>query len=135
MTKIVYVNERDVAAREIYPGVRKRVLWQGPNGAKAQLLEIDAGAKFLKLDVHHPGPEEIYVISGTFNDGARDYPAGSFVHNPAGSSHLPSRGRDAFYSCFFRKAEERIPRRLGRHTGQHGVDKHADLGARKRRSA
>ena len=75
MTKIVYVNERDVAAREIYPGVRKRVLWQGPNGAKAQLLEIDAGAKFLKLDVHHPGPKEIYVVSGTFNDGARDYPA------------------------------------------------------------
>ena len=101
MTKIVYVNERDVAAREIYPGVRKRVLWQGPNGAKAQLLEIDAGAKFLKLDVHHPGPEEIYVISGTFNDGARDYPAGSFVHNPAGSSHLPQSRQGCVLFAFF----------------------------------
>ncbi len=101
MTKIVYVNERDVAACEIYPGVRKRVLWQGPNGAKAQLLEIDAGAKFLKLDVHHPGPKEIYVVSGTFNDGARDYPAGSFVHNPAGSSHLPQSRQGCVVFVFF----------------------------------
>lgn len=47
MSQIVYVNAKNVAAREIYPGVRKRVLWQGPNGAKAQILEIDAGASFL----------------------------------------------------------------------------------------
>ena len=39
MSQIVYVNQKDVAAREIYPGVRKRLLWQGPNGAKAQILE------------------------------------------------------------------------------------------------
>ena len=101
MTRIVYVNEKDVAAREIYPGVRKRVLWQGPSGAKAQILEIDAGAKFLKLDVHRPGPEEIYVVSGTFNDGARDYPAGSFVHNPAGSSHLPQSRQGCVLFVFF----------------------------------
>lgn len=89
MSKVVHVHKDGVAAREIYPGVRKRVLWQGANGAMAQILEIDAGATFLKLDVQHPGPAEVYVISGIFNDGARDYPAGSFVHNPAGSSHLP----------------------------------------------
>jgi hypothetical protein len=101
MTKIVFVNQAEVAAREIYPGVRKRLLWQGANGAKAQILEIDAGAGFLKLDVHHPGPEEIYVISGTFNDGARDYPAGCFVHNPAGSSHLPQSREGCVLFVFF----------------------------------
>src|SRR5687767_2612911 len=101
MSKIVYVNQNEVSPREIYPGVRKRVLWQGANGAKAQILEIDAGAKFLKLDVHHPGPEEVYVVSGTFNDGARDYPAGSFVHNPAGSSHLPQSKRGCVLFVFF----------------------------------
>lgn len=101
MVQIVYVNQDDVAPREIYPGVRKRVLWEGANGAKAQILEIDAGASFLKLDVHHPGPEEIYVISGTFNDGARDYPAGSFVHNPAGSSHLPQSCEGCVLFVFF----------------------------------
>jgi hypothetical protein len=47
MSQIVYVNAKNVAAREIYPGLRKRVLWQCANGAKAQILEIDAGASFL----------------------------------------------------------------------------------------
>ena len=98
---IVYVNQSDVTAREIYPGVRKRTLWQGSNGARAQILELDPGARFLKLDVHHPGPEEIYVVSGVFNDGARDYPAGSFVHNPAGSSHLPQSQEGCVLFVFF----------------------------------
>jgi anti-sigma factor ChrR (cupin superfamily) len=89
MTKTVHVNQNDVASREVFPGVRRRLLWHSVSGAKAQILEIDPGAGFLKLEVRHPGPEEIYVVSGTFNDGAHDYPAGSFVHAPAGSSHLP----------------------------------------------
>lgn len=29
------------------------------------------------------------MLSREFNDGVRDYPAGSFIHNPAGSSHVP----------------------------------------------
>ena len=101
MTQIVFVHHKDVDSREIYPGVRKRLLWQGANGARAQILEIDPGASFLKLDVHHPGSEEIYVVSGTFNDGARDYPAGSFVHNPAGSSHLPQSREGCVLFVFF----------------------------------
>ncbi|WP_345630532.1 cupin domain-containing protein [Rugosimonospora acidiphila] len=28
------------------------------------------------------------MISGTFNDGVRDYPAGTFLHAPAGSWHV-----------------------------------------------
>ena len=101
MTKVVYVDQNEVMPREIYPGVRKRVLWEGANGAKAQILEIEPGARFLKLDVHEPGPEEIYVVSGTFNDGARDYAAGSFVHNPAGSSHLPQSREGCVLFVFF----------------------------------
>ena len=45
------------------------------------------GGCFLKLDVHHSGPEEVFVLEGTFNDGIRDYPAGSLIHNPLGSSY------------------------------------------------
>jgi anti-sigma factor ChrR (cupin superfamily) len=89
MGEIVHVASAEVEALEIHPGVRQRILGEGANGARAQLLEFDPGARFLKLDVHHPGPEEVYVVSGVFNDGLRDYPAGSFVHHPAGSSHLP----------------------------------------------
>ena len=40
-----YVNQDELVAREIYPGIRKRVLWQGANGAKAQVLEIDPAEK------------------------------------------------------------------------------------------
>ncbi len=75
--------------RELFPGIRLRTLWRGENGAKAQVLEMDAGACWEGLDVHDPGPEEVFVVSGVFNDGVRDYPAGSFIHSPAGSSHVP----------------------------------------------
>ena len=86
---VVSANWQDIPAQEVYPGVRARVLWQGANGAKALTVEFDAGAKFGALDVHAPGPEEIFVVSGVFNDGVNDYPAGTFIHNPAGSAHIP----------------------------------------------
>ena len=85
---VVGVDSRDVPAKEICPGIRKRDLWQGADGAKAQIVEIDAGATFPGLDVHS-GAEEIFVVSGVFGDGARQYTAGSFIHNPAGTSHVP----------------------------------------------
>ncbi|HXI13726.1 MAG TPA: cupin domain-containing protein [Thermoanaerobaculia bacterium] len=86
---VVSVRWEETPATEICPGIRKRVLWTGPGGAEAQMLEIEPGAVFHKLDVHAAGPEEIFVISGTFGDGVHEYPAGSFIHNPAGSSHVP----------------------------------------------
>ncbi len=92
---------QSVPAREIHPGVRKRDLWQGPAGAKAAILEIDANAAFPELDVHHPGPEEVFVVSGTFSDGVHDYPAGSFIHNPAGSAHVPQSKEGCVLFVFF----------------------------------
>lgn len=80
----------DAPVRELFPGIRVRPLWQGPNGAKAAVLEIDPGSSFPRDDVHSPGPEEVYVVAGVFNDGARDYPAGTFLHAPAGSWHVPA---------------------------------------------
>ncbi len=53
---VVAASWHDVPAKEILPGIQKRVLGQGSNGAKAQILEIAAGAKFPKLDAHSPGP-------------------------------------------------------------------------------
>jgi hypothetical protein len=81
---------QDVPVREKFGGtVRVRTLWESPGGAKAQVVEIDAGGCWEGVDLHEPGPEELYVISGIFNDGVRDYPSGSFIHNPPGSSHIP----------------------------------------------
>jgi len=86
---VIGIDARNAPAVELYPGVRKRELWRGTNGAKALMLEIDAGASFTELDVHQPGPEEVFVVSGVFSDGVYEYPAGSFIHNPAGSAHVP----------------------------------------------
>ncbi|GGV06906.1 anti-sigma factor [Streptomyces spectabilis] len=80
---------RDAPVRVLFPGIRLRPLWQGENGASAQVVELDPGACWQGVDVHDPGPEEVFVVSGVFNDGERDYPAGSFLHAPAGSSHVP----------------------------------------------
>jgi anti-sigma factor ChrR (cupin superfamily) len=74
---------------EVFPGVRKRTMPEEAGGTRALLVEIDAGSKFLELDEHEVGPEEVYVLEGIFNDGVRDYPAGTFIHNPEGSSHTP----------------------------------------------
>ena len=51
--------------------------------------DIAPGGRWPELDVHSPGPEEVFVARGTFNDGERDHPEGSFIHCPAGSSHWP----------------------------------------------
>ncbi len=98
---VLSANWRGLSAKEIFPGIRKRVLWQGSNGAKAQILEIDPGAKFTTLDTHYPGPEEVFVVSGVFNDGVHDYPAGTFIHNPVGSAHIPQSKQGCVIFVFF----------------------------------
>jgi anti-sigma factor ChrR (cupin superfamily) len=37
----------------------------------------------------HGGGEEILVLEGTFSDEQGDYPAGTYLRNPGGSSHAP----------------------------------------------
>ena len=84
------VSVHDTPVRELFPGIRLRPLWKGPSGARAFVLEMDPGTSWPRRDVHEPGPEEVFVVSGTFNDGARDYQAGTFLHAPAGSWHVPA---------------------------------------------
>lgn len=70
------------------PGVRVRELWR--EGVKHALeVEFDAGAQWPGIDYHVPGPEEVYILSGDFDDGANVYRTGTFLHHPAGSSHSP----------------------------------------------
>ncbi|RZF21694.1 cupin [Halobacteriovorax vibrionivorans] len=37
----------------------------------------------------HPLGEEIFVLEGVFSDEHGDYPAGTYIRNPPGSSHSP----------------------------------------------
>jgi len=41
------------------------------------------------VDAHLTAPEQIFVISGMFNDGEQDHNEGCFIHNPLGSAHMP----------------------------------------------
>lgn len=85
----VWTSVDDAPVKELFPGIRVRPLWTGGNGAKAQVLEMDPGSCWEGIDVHAPGPEEVFVVAGTFHDGDSDHPAGSFLHAPAGSWHVP----------------------------------------------
>lgn len=87
--KITWGLPKEAEVTQLYDGVTLRILWQEENGAQAQIVEIEPGAKFEDLDVHEPGPEEVFVLEGVFNDGTRDFPEGTFIHNPRGSSHVP----------------------------------------------
>lgn len=89
MSEIISVQASDIPSQELFPGIHARVLWQGENGRKAVQLEIAPGACWDGVDVHEPGAEEAYVVSGVFNDGVKDYAAGTFIHNPIGSCHVP----------------------------------------------
>ena len=87
---VVATHWRDVPAKALcYPGFSTRLLWSGEGGRKALLFEIAPGAVYPELDVHAPGAEEVFVVSGTFCDGLNSYPAGTFIHHPVGTAHIP----------------------------------------------
>lgn len=52
-------------------------------------------------DHHRPGPEEVYVVSGVLNDGVNDYPAGTFLHAPAESWHIPQSDQGCVLFLFY----------------------------------
>ena len=57
------------------------------SGHVTSIVKYEPGSEFTS---HlHPGGEEIYVLEGVFSDENGDYPAGSYLRNPAGSSHAP----------------------------------------------
>ena len=101
MEEIVWARAGNTPAREPFKGVHIHRLWGGDTGAKALLVEIAPGCGWEELDVHEPGPEEVFVVAGTFNDGIRDYSPGTFIHNPAGSSHVPQSKTGCTLFVFF----------------------------------
>ncbi|WP_425093071.1 cupin domain-containing protein [Tropicimonas sp. S265A] len=48
-----------------------------------------------RFDAHtHGGGEEYLVLAGVFSDEHADYPAGTYVRNPIGTSHTPHIGAE-----------------------------------------
>ncbi|NER51373.1 MAG: cupin [Symploca sp. SIO1A3] len=72
------------------PGVERRMLERdGEEVARAtSLVRYAPGSAF---SAHtHGGGEEFFVVAGTFSDEKGDYPSGTYVRNPVGSTHTPS---------------------------------------------
>lgn len=100
-TPICWINKNDARKRRVADGILVHELWRGSGGRTALVVDIAAGAKWPGLDIHEPGPEEVYVVDGVFNDGVRDYPAGTFIHHPAGSSHVPQSRKGCVLFVFY----------------------------------
>lgn len=101
MKKTEWSNKEMVVPREPARNFRTYDLWRGANGALAQLVEIGPGGCYPTVEKHYPGPEECFVVSGVFNDGVRDYPAGSFIHCPEGSEHVPQSSQGCVLFLFY----------------------------------
>lgn len=74
-------------------GVERRMLDRiGAELARAtSIVRYAAGSRFERHV--HGGGEEIFVLNGVFSDEHGDYPAGTYLRNPPGTSHAPfSRG-------------------------------------------
>lgn len=57
------------------------------SGHVTSIVKYAPGSKFPSH--RHPKGEEIFVLEGVFSDENGDYPAGSYLRNPPGSSHAP----------------------------------------------
>ncbi len=71
------------------PGVsRKPLAREGrESGHATSIVRYAPGSSF---SAHrHPLGEEIFVLEGIFSDENGDYPTGSYIRNPPGSSHAP----------------------------------------------
>ena len=66
---------------------RKRFYRDGPAeaGIVTSIVRYDAASEFSTH--HHSGGEEIFVLEGVFSDERGDYPPGTYLLNPDGTSH------------------------------------------------
>jgi anti-sigma factor ChrR (cupin superfamily) len=73
----------------------KRVMFDRVGDEIARATSIVRYAPFSEFSVHsHTGGEEFFVLEGVFSDEHQDYPKGSYVRNPIGTSHKPKVGKE-----------------------------------------
>lgn len=71
-------------------GVDRRMLFRvgGEIARATSVVRYAPGSAFPRHT--HQGGEEILVLDGVFQDEHGDYPAGSYLRNPPGTSHVPA---------------------------------------------
>jgi anti-sigma factor ChrR (cupin superfamily) len=86
----VVINHHDLPwVTSPVSGVERRMLERlGDEVAKATtIVRYQSGSKFLAHS--HEFGEEIFVLDGILSDEIGNYPAGTYLMNPPGSSHAP----------------------------------------------
>ncbi|MFU8783803.1 cupin domain-containing protein [Aliidiomarina sp.] len=86
--EVVFANKYTYVPSPL-PGVSRMMLDRmGDEVARAtSIVKYAAGAGY---SAHtHGGGEEIFVLDGVFSDEHGDYPAGTYLRNPPGTSHTP----------------------------------------------
>jgi len=85
---VINTNEREWVPSSL-PGVDRCVLER--ESAEAGITtSVVTYAPNSHFPAHtHPKGEEIFVLEGVFSDENGDYEAGTYIRNPAGSSHSP----------------------------------------------
>jgi|TARA_B110000908_G_scaffold48886_2_gene59684 anti-sigma factor ChrR (cupin superfamily) len=86
---VVSLNWKDIKPEEGAPGITVRTLWQGGDNKRVCVYEFQPGSVFPGIDIHEPGPEQVFVISGDLSGDGNTYRAGDFIHFPEGTSHIP----------------------------------------------
>lgn len=81
-------SETDWVASAL-PGVDRHMLDRigAEAGYATSIVRYAPGSRFSEHS--HPGGEEFLVLEGVFSDEHGDYPPGTYVRNPPGSSHSP----------------------------------------------
>lgn len=91
------------------PGVDRKMLFRiGEEKARAtSIVRYAPGSAFPPHT--HTGGEEFVVLDGIFQDEHGDYPAGSYIRNPPGTSHMPASagGCSIFVRLWQFRAEDR----------------------------
>ncbi|MFC3122428.1 cupin domain-containing protein [Agaribacter flavus] len=92
------------------PGVERMMLDRvGDEVARATSIVRYAPNSEFSSHVH-TGGEEFYVLEGVFSDEHQDYPEGSYVRNPIGTSHRPKVGKEG--ATIFVKLQQFKPKDL-----------------------
>lgn len=108
-TQRVVIETEGLDWEQSYAGgvARKKLERQAEESGKAtSIVRYQPGSKFPTH--HHPGGEEIFVLEGVFSDETGDYPAGTYLRNPAGTSHAPysEKGCVIFVKlCYFKEQD------------------------------
>jgi anti-sigma factor ChrR (cupin superfamily) len=92
--RVVVLTEGESWVASPAAGVERRMLDRiGDEVARATSIVRYAPNACFPEHVHGGG-EELFVLEGLFIDDDGEYPAGTYVRNPAGSSHAPRAGKE-----------------------------------------